>query len=117
VDHIPNGTGCIEPAFSDHHLALYLAYFTRQERLHSVVHTPNSVYDQLAGEYGLAGLAALIFLYLGFYLKRARRLSYGLPMLVLLCGLFATDYWFEQLSIVIMFELLLFLNLKESAHD
>ncbi|MDB5250969.1 MAG: hypothetical protein JWP27_138 [Flaviaesturariibacter sp.] len=107
----------IDPSFSSNHLALYLAYFTKQERLHSVANTPNSVYDQLAAEYGLAGVFAFAFLYIGFFLRSWRKLTYGLPMLLLLCGLFATDYWFEQISVVVLCELFLFLNLNDKGHE
>jgi len=30
-------------------------------------------------------------------------------------AVFFTDYWFEQLSVVVFFELLLLLNIKETA--
>lgn len=106
----------IDPAFASNHLTLYLSYFTKQERLHSVVNTPNSVCDQLLAEYGLAGLIAFGLFYIGYFLQHRKKLTYGIPILLLMCGLFFTDYWFEQLSIVFLFELFLFLNLKESAN-
>jgi hypothetical protein len=34
----------------------------------------------------------------------------------LLSGILFFDYWFEQLSIIVFFELLMFLNLKEKAN-
>ena len=43
------------------------------------------------------------------------QLGQSAPLLALLLGFFFMDYWFEQLSIVVLFELLLFLNLKETA--
>lgn len=104
----------IDPAFSENHLALHLSYFTKSDGLHSVVNTPNSVYDQLAGEYGLAGLLSFAFLYIGFFFRQRKSFNYGLPLLFMMCGLFFTDYWFEQLSIVLLFELLLFLDIQES---
>ena len=51
------------------------------------------------------------FLY-GFFLRRNRQLTYGIPSIILLSGIFFIDYWFEQLSIVVLFELLLFLNIR-----
>ncbi|GAA4338323.1 hypothetical protein [Flaviaesturariibacter amylovorans] len=107
----------IDPAFREGHLALHLSYFTRSEYLHSVIHTPNSVYDQLAGEYGLPGVAAFLLLYAGFFLRKWRRLTYGLSLLLLASVLIGTDYWFEQLSLLPLLELLLFLDLKTTAHD
>jgi hypothetical protein len=107
----------IQPAFAENHLALYLSYFTASEKLHSVVHSPNSVYDQALSEYGLMGIASLLFLYFGFFVKRYRKLRYSLPVLGLLFALFAMDYWLEQLSIVPFFELLFFMELKPNLPD
>jgi len=104
----------INPDFEKNHLALYLGYFTKTAGQHSLINTPNSVYDQLLGEYGVAGISALFLGYFGFFWQQRKKLTYGLPILLLLLGLFFVEYWFEQLSIVVFFELLLFLNLKEN---
>jgi hypothetical protein len=103
----------INEDFLKNHLDLYLNYFTKQDGFHSVVNNPSSVYDQLLSEYGLLGLFALFIFYAGFFLKNFKKLTYGIPLLIFLSGIFFVDYWFEQLSIVVFFELLLFLNLKE----
>ena len=95
--------------------AVYIYYFSKQPALHSVANSPNATYNQLAGEYGLMGLAAFVLFYLGYFARGLRRLTYGAPLLLLLTGLLAMDYWFEQLSIIVLFELLLFLNQKETA--
>jgi hypothetical protein len=60
-------------------------------------------------------LLAFFIFYVGFFLKNFRKLTYGIPLVLFLSGIFFVDYWFEQLSIVVFFELLLFLNLKEEA--
>ena len=101
--------------FIKNHLDLYLYYFTKRDELHSIVNTPNSVYNQLLSEYGLLGLGAFFIFYLWFFAKRFKKLTYGLPIIFLLAGIFFADYWFEQLSVVIFFELLLFLNIKETS--
>jgi hypothetical protein len=103
--------------FISHHLDLYLFYFTKEDGLHSITNNSNSVYDQLITEYGLLGVSAFLFFYIGFFLKKAKKLTYGIPLIFLLTGVFFFDYWFEQLSIVIVFELLLFLNLKEEVKE
>jgi hypothetical protein len=105
----------INEPFLKHHLDLYLSYFTKPDGFHSIANNPNSVYDQLLSEYGLLGLSAFIIFYLGFFLKNFKKLSYGIPLIFFLSGIFFADYWFEQLSIVVFFELLLFLNMKEEA--
>lgn len=103
----------ISPAFRDNHLDLYLFYFSRQQGLHSLINTPNSTYLQLLGEYGLAGLACFFFLYLGFFAKERKKLTYGIPLLLMMTGVFFADYWFELLSAVPFFELLIFLDIKD----
>jgi hypothetical protein len=103
----------IDPAFANNHLPLYLTYFASQARFHSVIHSPNSVYDQMLSEYGVAGLLGLVFLYFGFFVKQIKFLTYGVPLLIMTAGLFFTDYWFEQMSVLFLFELLLFLDIKE----
>jgi hypothetical protein len=103
----------INEAFISNHLDLYLFYFTKEDAVHSIINNSDSVYDQLLSEYGLLGLFAFFIFYLGFFLKKVRQLTYGIPLLFLLAGIFFVGYWFEQLSIVIVFELLLFLNMKE----
>lgn len=107
----------INSDFKTNHLHLYLYYFTRKDEMHSVANSPNSTYDQLLSEYGLAGFAAFIFLYIVFFAKQVNRYSYALPLLLFMLGVFFVDYWFEQLSVVIFFELLLMLNLKETKNN
>jgi len=105
----------INEPFLKNHLDLYLSYFTKPDGFHSIANNPNSVYDQLLSEYGLLGLCSFFIFYLGFFLKNFKKLTYGIPLILFLSGIFFLDYWFEQLSIVVFFELLLFLNMKEEA--
>lgn len=106
----------IHPDFKAGHLELFLVVFSRDKEFHSLLNTPNSVYDQVLAEYGLAGFACLIFLYIGFFLRRGmRKYNCGIPALLLLLGAFAAEYWFEQLSVVILFELIMLINIKETA--
>ena len=103
----------INEPFLKNHLDLYLSYFTKPDGFHSIANNPNSVYDQLLSEYGLLGLCAFFIFYLGFFIKNFKKLTYGIPLILFLSGIVFVDYWFEQLSIVVFFELLLFLNMKE----
>jgi hypothetical protein len=100
--------------FLENHLDVYLDFFSKQTGLHSLTNSPFSVYDQLLAEYGLIGLVLFFAYYLWFFARHYRRLTYGLPILLLLMAVLFVDYWFEQLSILVFFELLLFLNIKET---
>ncbi|HXB92739.1 MAG TPA: hypothetical protein VNU72_10630, partial [Puia sp.] len=102
----------IHPFFRDNYLYIYLYYHSNDQGQHSIVNKPNSVYGQLLGEYGLAGLLAFAIFYIGFFIRGLRSLSYGLPILLLMSAAFLTEYWFEQLSVVVLFELLMLLDRK-----
>ena len=99
--------------FRVNHLDLYAYYFAGKDDYHSVVNSPNSTYDQLLGEYGLAGLLGFLWLYIGFFVKKVSRHTAAIPLILLMLGVFFIEYWYEHLSVVIVFELLLFLNIKE----
>jgi hypothetical protein len=100
--------------FRDNHLNLYLNYFSKDQEVHSLMNTPDSVYDQLLAEYGITGIIVFMLFYAGYFIRHYRKKSYGLPLLLLTAGAFAIGYWFEQLSIVVLFELLMLLNSKEA---
>ncbi|WP_121810635.1 hypothetical protein [Mucilaginibacter kameinonensis] len=104
----------INPAFMRNHLDLYLSFFSKNAEFRSVRNNPYSTYDQMLSEYGILGLLALIIFYIGFFARHYKKLSYGLPILMMVAGIFFLDYWFEQLSVLVVFELMLFLNIKET---
>ncbi len=105
----------INPDFEVNHLDLYLNFFSKRAGYHSLINSPFSVYDQLLAEYGLLGLLVLFAGYLGFFAKHYKTLTYGLPILALTAAMLFFDYWFEQLSVLVFFELILLLNIKETA--
>jgi hypothetical protein len=109
----PSRLAYVNDYFRDNHFVDYVYYFSRDAQYHSIVNSPNSVYNQLAGEYGFLGILAFIFFYLGFFVKRMNGNSMVIPLLLIITGAFFIDYWFEQLSIVVLFELLALLNNKE----
>jgi hypothetical protein len=100
--------------FLVNHLDLYLNYFSKASGSHSLTNSPFSVYDQVLAEYGLIGLLIFLIYYLGFFAKHYKKLTYGIPILFLMMAVLFTDYWFEQLSVIVLFELLLLLNIKET---
>jgi hypothetical protein len=106
----PRALQYINPVFRDNYLYIYLRYQSSDQGQHSVVNEPDSVYAQLLGEYGLAGIACFFIFYMGFFIRNLRRLTYGLPLLLLMSTAFLTQYWFEELSVVILFEFLMLLD-------
>lgn len=104
----------ISKDFLVNHLDVYLNFFSKRTGFHSLINSPYSVYDQLLGEYGLLGMAAFLIFYVWFFARHYKRLTYGVPLLMLMLAVFSIDYWFEQLSVVVFFELMLFLNIKET---
>jgi len=100
--------------FIANHLDVYLNFFSKKAELHSLTNSPSSVYDQLLAEYGILGLLAFGIFYLGFFARQRRYLTYGLPILVFMLAIFFIDYWFEQLSVIVFLELMLFLDIKEN---
>jgi hypothetical protein len=110
----PESFTYINPDFLNNHLNIYLNYFSKDRELHSLINSPDSIYDQLIAEYGLVGIICFIAFYLAFFIKEIKKLTYGIPLLLLFLGISGIGYWFEQLSVVIIFELLMLLNIKET---
>jgi hypothetical protein len=108
----PAGIRYMNPDFRSGHLALYLYYFTKGPELHSVLNTPDSVYDQILAEYGIAGLLIFLFFYFGYFFRQPG--STGIPLLFMMAVGFCLSYWFEQMSVVVIFELLMLIDRKES---
>lgn len=103
----------IHPDFLSSHLDIYLNYFSKRIGLHTLANSTFNTYDQMLGEYGIIGLLLFVVTYLGYFFKHYKKLTYGLPILLLMTAAFTSDYWFEQLSILVLFELMLYLDIKE----
>ncbi len=104
----------IAPEFEANHLKLTMVYYLKSVSEHSVINFPNSVFNQLLGEYGLIGLLLFFVFYVWFFLKKFKTLSYG-RILLPMCLLFLlTDYWFESLSMVIVFEVMMYIDMAKS---
>jgi hypothetical protein len=105
----------LDPDFLSNHLDVYLNYFSKNTSQHSLSNSPDSVYDQLLAEYGLLGVIAFFVWYIWYFLKHYKILTYGLPILLIVMAVMFIAYWFEQLSILVFFELLLLLDIKENS--
>jgi hypothetical protein len=104
----------VNPDFLSNHLDVFLNYFSKKTDYHSLTNNPDSVYDQLLAEYGLLGLIVFLVWYIGYFIKHYKTLTYGLPILLIMMAMLFIEYWFEQLSVLVFFELLLLLNIKEN---
>ncbi|HWB91749.1 MAG TPA: hypothetical protein VG605_07855, partial [Puia sp.] len=112
--HYPKKYTYVSPEFKYNHLKTYLTYANMDASRHSVLNFPFSVYNQVLGEYGLIGLFLFLLTYLGFFVRRYKSLTYGRYMLMALMLFFFMEYWFELYSLVVIFELFMFLDLRES---
>lgn len=111
----PQNYAYINDDFRNSHLKLWFFYKIQPPSEHSVLNFPNSALNQIAGDYGVAGILLFIFFYLGYFIKRFADLTYGKILLPVFLIFLCTDYWFENLSVVILFELMMFLDLHKHA--
>ena len=84
---------------------------------HSTINMPNSIYNQVAGEYGFIGIILFAGMYLWFFAKRWRRLSYGLPLLLVTLAFLGFEYWFEMLTLTVIFEWLMFIDILKNENE
>ena len=98
--------------FKENHKAIFRYLQYTGEETHSIIHLPFSGYNQITGEYGIIGFIFYIILYLGAFGSRWKKLSYGTLLLILIIPLFAFEYWFERISVMVFFEFLMLLDLK-----
>ncbi|MGE5106260.1 MAG: hypothetical protein ACM3H8_01855 [Sphingobacteriales bacterium] len=100
-------------AFEHNHFQLWNKEILSHPYQDGTANQPFSIYNQLLGEYGIVGLLVFIFLYIGYYLKKYSSFTYGRYLLVFILLIALMDYWFEYISIMILFEVLMFLQIKE----
>lgn len=103
----------ISDDFKNNHLQILTFYFLQSPDKHSATNTPYSVFNQLLGEYGIIGLLLFLVFYVFYFLKRFSILSYGRILLPIMLFFLFTDYWFENISVVAIFELLMMLDLNK----
>ncbi len=94
--------------FLQYHFYTTLYYLSKHVAEHSIVNLPNSTYNQIGGEYGVLGLIVFVLLYIGFLWKHRKKMVSGVFLSVFMLLFFGVDYWFESLSLTILFELLVF---------
>ena len=110
-NYLPSYTA---PSFRENHYRIFEAIYQLPREFHSVKHFPNSFVNQLFGEYGLIGAILFLLTYVLFFVKRWKQLTYGRYLLFLLGGYLLFDYLFEYLSVVMVFELLMFYDIHQA---
>ena len=100
-------------AFANNHFQLWNNEILSIPYNDGTANQPFSVYNQLLGEYGWIGVLIFLIFYTGYYFKYYYRLTYGKYLLVFLLLIFLMDYWFEYISVVVLFEILMLVQLKE----
>jgi hypothetical protein len=79
----------------------------------SIKHFPNNFLSQLLGEYGLLGLILFIGFYVVFFYKKTGNRLFFLTLLACTTSFLLLDNLYEYFNVMVVFELLLFLNIKE----
>jgi hypothetical protein len=98
--------------FKQNHKAIFKYLMFLDDETHSITNLPFSWYNGVFGEYGLIGFLMFVFAYLAYFFKRIKLLSYGKLILISMIAFFLFDYWYERLSVIMLFELILLFDIK-----
>lgn len=94
------------------HLLIFDAMSGLPPEYHSIKHFPNNFLSQLAGEYGLIGIFLFVWFYIGFFYKKLKRNYFFYVLLMCTLCFLMLDYLFEFFNVLVIFEMLLFLEIK-----
>ncbi len=103
--------------FLQYHFYTLMFFLSQSAGEHSVLNSTNSTINQLAGEYGLLGLLAFALFYMGYIWKERRKMTYGYYLTGLMLAFLACEYWYETISLTVIFELLLYNNILYREHE
>jgi hypothetical protein len=113
VNWYPNSLIYSHKDFQDNHLAIWNYDFRNPwDNNNNTANQPFSVYNQIIGEYGFVGILIFLFFYIGFIVRKWKKLTFSKFLIISLMFYFVLDYWFEYFSVIIIFELLLLLDIK-----
>lgn len=102
----------IAPEFKKDHYQIFKTIYSLPLVFHSIKHFPNSFVNQLFGEYGVTGAILFLIFYVLFFTRHFNTLSYGRYLILLLGGFLLFDYLFEYLSVVVIFELFMLIDIQ-----
>lgn len=107
----------ISPFFVQYHLYTLMYVLALPVSEHSTINMPYSVYNHIGGEYGFIGILLFVCMYIGFIIKFRKRLSYSRYLFLVVLIFFGFEYWFEMLSLTVVFELFLFKDIYKPQED
>lgn len=101
----------VNPDFLRYHLYSLLYVFSMPISEHSVINMPDTVYNQIGGEYGILGIAAFVLFYVGYMIRNFKKMHVGRYIAFMAMLFFGFEYWFEMLSLTIFVELIIMLDI------
>jgi hypothetical protein len=102
----PDNRIYINKHYMEGHFYTMMYVLSQNVSEHSVINMPGNVYVQLAGEYGFVGTGLFLALYVLWFWRRSAGYPAGRWMLLALLICFSLEYWFEMMSLTVVFELL-----------
>lgn len=100
-----------------YHLFSVLYLFSMPIGEHSIINMANSVYNQVAGEYGIMGCLAFVLLYVIYVLRNWRKLHAGGYLFLMMLAYFMFEYWFEMVSLTVLIEFIVLFELYSKEKD
>lgn len=113
VSWFPSNLVYISKDFQTNHFQLWNSKILSLPYKDGTSNQPFSFYNKIIGEYGLLGFL-LFLIYLITPLKYYKHLTYGRLIFLLIFPYFLLDYWFEYFSVIVFFELFLYLDISNS---
>ncbi|MEZ4780274.1 MAG: hypothetical protein R2816_01340 [Flavobacteriaceae bacterium] len=111
VSWFPQERIYISEAFLNNHFTLWNSKLLSKPYKDGTANQPFSTYNKILGEYGFIGLLLLIVFYLYYPIKHYSQLTYGKLIFLAMLSYFILDYWFEYFTVIIFFELFIYLNI------
>lgn len=113
VNWLPENLQYISKYFQNYHFSIWTNEFGKWDNISSVANQPNSVYNQIAGEYGLTGILILTLTYIFPLLKKWKATPWMQLSLPFIFGILIFDYWFDFIDVIVIFELLVLYELAK----
>lgn len=112
VSWFPQSRVYSSEAFLNNHFTLWNSKLLSKPYKDGTANQPFSTYNKILGEYGFFGLLLLIVFYLYYPIKNYSKLTYGKLIFLAMLSYFILDYWFEYFTVIVFFELFIYLNIN-----